>query len=65
MTFNALIPELYVTDLQRSLVFYTQLLGFKVAYDRPEEGFAFLGARRRSAHARADPGANTLNRSRA
>lgn len=42
MTFNALIPELYVTDLQRSLTFYTQLLGFEVAYDRLEEGFAFL-----------------------
>lgn len=40
--FNALIPELAVTDWRASLDFYLRLLGFSVAYDRPEEGFAFL-----------------------
>ena len=38
----ALIPELYVADLQRSLGFYRDMLGFVVAYERPEERFAFL-----------------------
>ena len=39
---NALVPELAVTDWRASLDFYCRLLGFSVAYDRPEEGFAFL-----------------------
>ncbi len=42
MQFNRLIPEFAVRSLERSLNFYVQLLGFKVEYDRPEEGFAFL-----------------------
>ncbi|WP_174801478.1 VOC family protein [Martelella limonii] len=42
MRFNALIPELGVRDLGASLEFYVGLIGFRVAYDRPEEGFAFL-----------------------
>ena len=42
MTFSPLIPELYVTNLARSLSFYVDLLGFSVAYARPDEGFAFL-----------------------
>ncbi|WP_180897998.1 bleomycin resistance protein [Martelella soudanensis] len=42
MKFNALIPELGVRDLAASLDFYVGLIGFSVAYDRPEEGFAFL-----------------------
>ncbi|WP_235726772.1 bleomycin resistance protein [Martelella mediterranea] len=29
-------------DLAQSLEFYVGLIGFSVAYDRPEEGFAFL-----------------------
>ncbi|MEM6557215.1 MAG: VOC family protein [Pseudomonadota bacterium] len=39
---NALVPELYVSNLQTSLVFYIEVLGFEVAYDRPEEKFAYL-----------------------
>ena len=35
-----LVPELYVSDLARSLRFYVDLLGFGVDYQRPEEGFA-------------------------
>ena len=40
MRFNKLIPELSVSDFQRSLVFYTNVLGFKVEYFR--EKFTFL-----------------------
>ena len=39
---NALVPELYVSNLETSLVFYIDVLGFEVAYDRPEEKFAYL-----------------------
>ena len=42
MRFNALIPELGVRDLAQSLDFYVGLIGFSIAYQRPEEGFAFL-----------------------
>ncbi|KQP57180.1 VOC family protein [Agreia sp. Leaf283] len=38
----ALVPELLVTDLGRSLAFWRDLCGFGVAYDRPEERFAYL-----------------------
>ena len=36
----ALLPELYVSDLEISLSFYCDLLGFEVAYQRPHEKFA-------------------------
>ncbi|MGC5700481.1 VOC family protein [Pseudomonas sp. NFXW11] len=39
---NKLVPELLVTDLQRSLTFYRDTLGFQVEYERPEQLFAFL-----------------------
>ena len=38
----SLVPELLVTDLDRSLAFWRDLCGFEVAYDRPEERFAYL-----------------------
>lgn len=38
----ALVPEFAVTDWQASRAFYTELLGFSVAYERPEEGFSYL-----------------------
>jgi catechol 2,3-dioxygenase-like lactoylglutathione lyase family enzyme len=38
----ALIPELDVSDLVRSLAFYVGLVGFKVWFARPEERFAYL-----------------------
>lgn len=38
----ALVPELSVADIQVSLAFYCDVLGFAVRYVRPEEGFAFL-----------------------
>jgi catechol 2,3-dioxygenase-like lactoylglutathione lyase family enzyme len=37
-----LVPELDVADLDRALRFYTGICGFRVAYERPEEGFAYL-----------------------
>ena len=37
-----LAPELLVTDLAASLHFWRDLLGFRIAYDRPEERFAYL-----------------------
>src|ERR1700742_4269250 len=35
-------PELDVSDLDRSLTFYVGVIGFSVAFDRPEERFALL-----------------------
>ncbi|MFL1416893.1 bleomycin resistance protein [Pseudomonas fildesensis] len=39
---NKLVPELTVTDLSKSLEFWVSFLGFEVAYQRLEEGFAYL-----------------------
>ncbi|KNC18130.1 bleomycin resistance protein [Pseudomonas sp. RIT-PI-a] len=39
---NKLVPELMVTDLNTSLAFWVFCLGFEVAYQRPEDGFAYL-----------------------
>ena len=38
----ALVPEIYVSDLDRSLAFYCGALGFSVVYQRREERFAYL-----------------------
>lgn len=37
-----LVPELLVADLAASLRFWCELCGFRIAYDRPEERFAYL-----------------------
>ena len=37
-----LVPELYVFDLQESLRFYTDVLGFRLLYERKGERFAYL-----------------------
>ncbi len=37
-----IVPELMVTEIGRSLAFYTTLLGFSVRYARPEQRFAYL-----------------------
>lgn len=37
-----LAPELVCRDLRASLEFYLGVLGFRVAYDRPDAGFACL-----------------------
>jgi catechol 2,3-dioxygenase-like lactoylglutathione lyase family enzyme len=39
---NRLVPELYCTDLERSLRFYRETLGFSLRFARPEERFAYL-----------------------
>ncbi|SIQ42752.1 bleomycin resistance protein [Aeromonas veronii] len=39
---NPMVPELSVTGLARSLVFYTGLLGFSVRYRRDDPPFAYL-----------------------
>jgi catechol 2,3-dioxygenase-like lactoylglutathione lyase family enzyme len=38
----ALVPELVCTDIERSVRFYTEVLGFEVMFSRPEERFAYL-----------------------
>ena len=40
--FAPLVPELDVLDLEASLRFWCGILGFAVAYDRPECDFAYL-----------------------
>ena len=39
---TSLIPELQVTDFNKSLDFYTRLAEFQILYDRPENDFAML-----------------------
>ncbi|MBI5044320.1 MAG: VOC family protein [Candidatus Levybacteria bacterium] len=39
---NQLVPELSISNFQKSLFFYTEILGFSIEYQREEEGFAFL-----------------------
>ena len=41
MKFNSLIPELSVSDINKSKDFYLQL-GFKIMYEREENKFCFL-----------------------
>lgn len=42
MKFNSLNPEFYVFDYSKSLHFYVDILGFRVAYTRENPKFAFL-----------------------
>ena len=42
MKFNSLIPELSVSDFEKSLRFYTNILGFRAEYSRQKPLFAFL-----------------------
>lgn len=37
-----LVPEMLVDDIQASLAFWRDVLGFAVKYDRPEACFAYL-----------------------
>ncbi len=37
-----LIPEFKVSNFEKSLLFYTHILGFDILYQRPEEKFAML-----------------------
>ncbi|HEY8890282.1 MAG TPA: VOC family protein, partial [Clostridium sp.] len=42
LKFNALIPELSVSDIKKSLDFYLNILLFKLEYQRKKDKFAFL-----------------------
>lgn len=42
MRFNALVPELSVSDINKSKDFYINILGFKLEYERVEDKFAFI-----------------------
>jgi catechol 2,3-dioxygenase-like lactoylglutathione lyase family enzyme len=42
MNFNPLIPELSVSHFEKSLSFYTEVLKFRVEFQRPEHPLAFL-----------------------
>ncbi|EJL6695837.1 VOC family protein, partial [Vibrio cholerae] len=42
MNFNNTIPELLVRDLEKSISFYTEKLGFFVEFTRQEDNFYFL-----------------------
>lgn len=42
MQFNKLVPELSVTDIEKSKEFYINVLHFKLEYERPEDKFAYL-----------------------
>ncbi len=39
---TSLTPELYCSNIQSSLAFYTKILGFDIQYQRDEEGFVML-----------------------
>jgi catechol 2,3-dioxygenase-like lactoylglutathione lyase family enzyme len=39
---SSLVPELSVSDIGASLRFWRDLCGFRVAYERREEGFALI-----------------------
>lgn len=42
MKFNSLIPELSVRNIEESKMFYMNILGFKLEYERTEDKFAFI-----------------------
>jgi catechol 2,3-dioxygenase-like lactoylglutathione lyase family enzyme len=42
MEWNKMVPELTVFDFEKSLKFYTEVLGFNVKFGRPEQNFAYL-----------------------
>jgi len=42
MDFHPLVPELSVSHFENSLSFYTDVLKFRVEFQRPEHHFAFL-----------------------
>jgi catechol 2,3-dioxygenase-like lactoylglutathione lyase family enzyme len=41
-TWAALVPELLVSDINKSRRFWCDICGFTVLFDRPDEGFAYL-----------------------
>ncbi|MEX0808682.1 MAG: VOC family protein [Dongiaceae bacterium] len=43
--FARMAPEILVSDFEASLVFWQDLIGFEIAYRRPEDRFAYLDLR--------------------
>ncbi len=39
---NVMVPELTVFDFDKSVAFYTELLGFKIRYQRQNPSFAYI-----------------------
>jgi lactoylglutathione lyase len=39
---KSLVPELSVSNLERSLVFYRDIVGFEVLFERPENRFVYM-----------------------
>src|SRR6266702_7120158 len=42
MVGNNLVPELSISNLENSLTFYCDILGFKIEFERAEDRFAYL-----------------------
>ena len=42
MEWAALVPELICSSLAGSVHFYRDVLGFRIRFERPEDGFAYL-----------------------
>ena len=42
MKFNPLVPEISVSNINKSKQFYVDILGFQIEYERLEDHFAFL-----------------------
>ncbi|MDR0246246.1 MAG: VOC family protein [Burkholderia sp.] len=42
MEWAALVPELICSNLAGSVRFYRDVLGFRIRFERPEDGFAYL-----------------------
>ena len=39
---NSLVPELSISNFEKTVEFYTKILGFTIEYQRANEGFAYL-----------------------
>lgn len=42
MQWNPMVPELLVSDFEKSLNFYVEILGFSIMFQRTEPKFAYL-----------------------
>jgi catechol 2,3-dioxygenase-like lactoylglutathione lyase family enzyme len=42
MQWNKLVPEFSVSNIEKSLAFYINLLNFEIVFQRPENKFAYL-----------------------
>jgi catechol 2,3-dioxygenase-like lactoylglutathione lyase family enzyme len=42
MESNSLVPESSISDFEKSVEFYTKILGFTIEYQRVDEGFAYM-----------------------